>query len=325
MSASYTDSEDEGLGALLEEPEGYRPATPPPTVRSYKRRKYGGTGPLRGPPEVQVGLVSGHPLWGHILYPAAIALARFLELHAPTLLHGADGSKGKNKGKNVLELGAGGGLPGLVAALEGAGQVVISDFPDAALVKNLEQNVQLNIAPAASATDDIAETRAAGFTWGSSPDQLFATLAGSAGAKFDLILLSDLVFNHSQHAALLKTCLTCLSPSSPSPPGPSSSRPTPATSTTRDGAESDEPAATVDLTTTTTDSRPVATPAVLCFFSHHRPKFVEADLGIISLARELGWDVERVWHDPNAGPAFPEDAGDLSIRGTVHGYMFTRP
>lgn len=60
---------------------------------------------------------------GHILYPAAIALAQFLELHAATLLHGQDGGKGKGRGKNVLELGAGGGLPGLVAALEGAGQV----------------------------------------------------------------------------------------------------------------------------------------------------------------------------------------------------------
>ena len=24
-------------------------------------------------------------------------------------------------------------------------------------------------------------------------------------------------------------------------------------------------------------------------------------------------------------PAFPEDGGDLAIRGTVHGYAFTRP
>jgi hypothetical protein len=61
---------------------------------------------------------------GHVLYPAAIALARFLELHADRLLHGSDGKgKGKGKGKAVLELGAGGGLPGLVAALEGAGNV----------------------------------------------------------------------------------------------------------------------------------------------------------------------------------------------------------
>lgn len=59
---------------------------------------------------------------GHILYPAALAMSRYLELHAATLLHGPDGP-GKGKGKAVLELGAGGGLPGLVAALEGAGKV----------------------------------------------------------------------------------------------------------------------------------------------------------------------------------------------------------
>ncbi|GAA5908378.1 uncharacterized protein JCM6883_004372 [Sporobolomyces salmoneus] len=309
MAASHTDSEDEGLGAFLEEPEGFRPATPPPTVRTYKRRKYGGYGELRGSAEVEVGLVSGHPLWGHILYPAAIALAQFLELHASTLLHAKDGGKGKNKGKNVLELGAGGGLPGLVAALEGAGQVVISDFPDAALVKNLEKNVELNID---SSPDEIAATRAAGFTWGSSPEPLFASLSNSYSSKFDLILLSDLVFNHSQHLALLKTCLSCLS--SPPPPTTAGNDRTQSNSTTK--------LPPIDLTSTSDE--PVNTPAVLCFFSHHRPKFVEADLQILSLAKENGWEVRKVWEDKEAGPAFPEDDGDLTIRGTVHGFMFTR-
>jgi hypothetical protein len=55
-------------------------------------------------------------------------MARFLELHAETLLHGPD-DKGKGKGKAVLELGAGGGLPGLTAALEGAGNVRSFFFP----------------------------------------------------------------------------------------------------------------------------------------------------------------------------------------------------
>jgi hypothetical protein len=47
-----------------QEPADYRPATPPPTVRSYKRRKYGGIGERVGEDDVEVGLVSGHPLWG---------------------------------------------------------------------------------------------------------------------------------------------------------------------------------------------------------------------------------------------------------------------
>lgn len=116
---------------------------------------------------------------GHVLYPAAIALARFLELHAEVLLHGSEG-KGKGKGKAVLELGAGGGLPGLVAALEGAGdvslsspsknrssrtvlttslgQVVISDFPDPSLVNNIAKNIELNVASVPS--DQVATATA---------------------------------------------------------------------------------------------------------------------------------------------------------------------
>ncbi|BGO92879.1 hypothetical protein NBRC10512_008001 [Rhodotorula toruloides] len=305
MPSSASGSDDEGFGAVFEEPEGFRPPTPPPTVRNYKRRKYGGVGERVGPEEVEVGLVSGHPLWGHILYPAAIALSQFLELHASTLLHGPDG-QGKGKGKAVLELGAGGGLPGLTAALEGAGNVVISDFPDPALVKNIAQNVETNVSSLGSTS--VAETCAKGFTWGSPADSLLEVLGDpSSSRKFDLILLSDLVFNHSQHAALLNTCLSCLSTTPPRPSAPA--------------PETEAPAQPpCDLS----DPSTLATPAVLCFFSHHRPWLVDADLQILDLAQEKGWKVTKVWEDPEAGPAFPEDGGDLAIRSTVHGWMFTR-
>ncbi|KAK4054947.1 Protein N-terminal and lysine N-methyltransferase efm7 [Microbotryomycetes sp. JL201] len=137
-------SSDIGFGDMMEEPANFRPATPPPTVRTYSRRHFA-TEHERpdASNDVRVGLVSGHPLWGHILYPAAIALSRFLELHADTLLHSQDK---KGKGKAVIELGAGGGLPGLVAALEGADKTVITDFPDPALVDNIAKNIELNVA-----------------------------------------------------------------------------------------------------------------------------------------------------------------------------------
>ncbi|GAA6047287.1 hypothetical protein JCM3770_001868 [Rhodotorula araucariae] len=304
-SSPSAGSDSDGFGAVFEEPADFRPPTPPPTVRAYKRRNYGGDGAQVGADEVEVGLVSGHPLWGHILYPAAIAMAHFLELHAATLLHGPNG-RGKGKGKAVLELGAGGGLPGLTAALEGAGNVVISDFPDASLVRNLEKNVELNVTLLGSS--DVADACAKGFTWGSAPDALLESLSADGTRKFDLILLSDLVFNHSQHAALLASCLSCLAPSSPlrqsAPAGGAAPPPQPA----------------VDL------SAPdgLRTPAVLCFFSHHRPWLVDADLGILQLAEESGWACTKVWEDPEAGPAFPEDGGDLAVRSTVHGWMFTR-
>lgn len=54
----------------------YRPATPPPTIKSYARRALGGSSDgaaLIGPAEVDVGLVSGHPLWGMLTSPAVLA------------------------------------------------------------------------------------------------------------------------------------------------------------------------------------------------------------------------------------------------------------
>lgn len=254
-----------------------------------------------GVDNVQVGLVGGHhSLWGHVLYPAAIALSRFLELHSDVLLR-AETALGR-KGKNVLELGAGGGLPGLVAALEGALHVVISDFPDIMLIRNIESNIESNL----DSIKSECTATAAGYTWGRPPTSLLSYLPHSE--KFDLILLSDLVFNHSQHAALLDSCLALLAPPSSNnfPPSTSSAMPTP----------------DVDLSNPSS----LRTPALLCFFSHHRPTkaLVEADLGLLSMAKAKGWKVERVWKDSEAGPAFPEDEGDICIRGTVHGWLLTR-
>ena len=45
------------------------------------------------------------------------------------------------KGKSVLELGAGAGLPSLVCAINGASQVVVTDYPDADLIENLRYNI----------------------------------------------------------------------------------------------------------------------------------------------------------------------------------------
>ena len=44
-----------------------------------------------------------------------------------------------------MELGAGAGLPGIVAALEGAELVVLSDYESQSLIDNLKRNVQENV------------------------------------------------------------------------------------------------------------------------------------------------------------------------------------
>ena len=89
--------------------------------------------------------------------------------------------------------------------------------------------------------------------------------------------------DHSQHAALLRTCEACL--------------------------------------------RDSTTPTLLLFYSHHRPTadLIAKDRGFAELAVSQGWSCERVVEDKNAGPAFPEDSGDLSIRSTVHGFVLRPP
>ena len=97
-----------------------------------------------------------HAVYGILRWNAARAFASYLDRN-PQLY----------RGLRVLELGAGGGLPGIVAAKNGARQVrsplttsrihhahrfrfafkkvVLTDYPDSDLVRNLEHNVDHNI------------------------------------------------------------------------------------------------------------------------------------------------------------------------------------
>lgn len=55
----------------------------------------------------------------------------------------------------MLELGAGAGLPSLVAAILGARRVVVTDYPDADLIANLNHNIA-NISAAKDPTAIIS-------------------------------------------------------------------------------------------------------------------------------------------------------------------------
>ncbi|KAH9010147.1 nicotinamide N-methyltransferase [Lactarius hengduanensis] len=168
-------------------PDPPRPPSPEPTIAVYESGVTD-AGTPRLWSTITVRLVGSHPLWGHYLWNAARVLARYLE-RTPTLYRGLD----------VLELGAGAGLPGLVVAKSGARNVVLTDYPDRALVDNMAHNVAQN---------GVAHVVAVlGYVWGRPVEPLSAR-----GAKFDLIILSDLIFNHSQHRALLWTCERAVAP-----------------------------------------------------------------------------------------------------------------
>jgi hypothetical protein len=79
---------------------------------------------------------------------------------------------------------------------------VLTDYPDQALVVNLWHNVSSNIP-----TDIVAKVDVQGYIWGQPIGPLLQELPPvSAGPKgFDLIILSDLIFNHSQVSPFIAT------------------------------------------------------------------------------------------------------------------------
>jgi len=133
-------------------------------------------------------------LKGHLLWNAGQVVALYLEQHAEQLI----------RGKTVLELGAGGGLPSLVSAVLGAQKVVVTDYPDLDLILNLRHNIQH-----CSLLREKPNIVAEGFLWGSSPELLKSHLQPSMEG-FDLLILADILFNHSEHAKLVATLRDCL-------------------------------------------------------------------------------------------------------------------
>jgi Lysine methyltransferase len=120
-------------------------------------------------------------LFGHYVWNASVQLAVFLEegLLMDTEVVGrqsrSEGLDWSVRDKSVLELGAGSGLAGIVAAKAGACEVVISDYPAPVVLANLRANVARNLTP-----EMRRRCRVVGHEWGnlptaaaSSPQSLF--------------------------------------------------------------------------------------------------------------------------------------------------------
>lgn len=174
--------------SLFQEPEDF--VRPPPEHHFTTYRREGD----KEPSEVILRLVGHSPLWGHLLWNAGIYTANFLEKNAEALV----------RGKRILELGAAAGLPSLVCALNGAEKVVSTDYPDPELISNVQYNFSICKAI------DSKKVSAKGYIWGADvrtlvfDDEDVPDLEETQ--KFDLIILSDLIFNHTEHRKLLKTC-----------------------------------------------------------------------------------------------------------------------
>jgi len=260
------DSEDEtDLNDIFKEEDQPPPA--PPTEALYQRSVNNAS------KEITIRLVGKHPLWGHHLWNAAKCFADFLDQNGLEFC----------LGRRILELGAGGALPSIISALNGAQRVVITDYPDSELIENIRVNVVNNLPPEIRLIVDVQ-----GHTWGKDVKPLLAPLSTDPSSpvshKFDVILLSDLIFNHSQHRALLQTCEAALEASHSGAPG---------------------------------------TPCLLVFFTHHRPWLIKEDLAFFNIARERGWKTKKLL-DRKMKAMFKNDPGDEDIRATVEGWQLYR-
>ena len=192
-----TRSDDELMGGdLFAEPEGYYKAPSEPHFASYKRK-------VEPQNEISLRLVGLLPLWGHLLWNAGIYTADHLDRNAASLV----------KGKRILELGAAAALPSLICAVNEAEKVVSTDYPDADLITNIKYNFE-------HCAEINSPYAVQGYIWGNDVRPLVCGSDESLWPqsvtdipekdKFDIIILSDVVFNHTEHLKLLETCRSSL-------------------------------------------------------------------------------------------------------------------
>ncbi|KAK9472736.1 uncharacterized protein V1510DRAFT_394311 [Dipodascopsis tothii] len=186
-------SDTEVDAGLFTEPEGFFKAPDPETFDSYERdSKFVKAGE---PSTIRVRLIGKSPLWGHLLWNAAKKTSAWLDEHAAELC----------AGKTVLELGAAAAIPSFIAGLT-ARQVTITDYPDVPLI----DNIRWNVAELGKQGLDASRFAVEPYIWGNDTADVRAHLPAGADG-FDLVILSDVVFNHTEHAKLLKTCVDTLS------------------------------------------------------------------------------------------------------------------
>ncbi|TEA20293.1 Protein N-terminal and lysine N-methyltransferase EFM7 [Colletotrichum sidae] len=171
-----SDVADGDTGALFADPEDFYPPTPPPTFQTHT---------LASGRVLTLHLVGYSPTEAHHLWNGSRVVSDYFESEPSRV-----------SGKTVLELGAGAGLPSLTAGILGAERVVVTDFPDADIVQTMHKNVD-----EAQLEGKVAPV---GYVWGADVRPLLAELPEGRD-RFDVLVLADLLFRHSEHGKLVDT------------------------------------------------------------------------------------------------------------------------
>jgi nicotinamide N-methyltransferase len=91
----------------------------------------------------------------------------------------------------------------------GARRVVVTDYPDPELLETMWRNVRgCELIPGVEDDDDGLPIVVEGLVWGADPGKVLGYLGGEAekGEEgFDVLILADLLFRHSEHKNMLRT------------------------------------------------------------------------------------------------------------------------
>lgn len=234
--------------------------------------------------------------------------------------------------------------------------MVLTDYPDSALIDNISHNVRENVPAALAGRVDVQVASPLAQLPLSLTDILLGIhlgpprraapsrpwrrdsefyrgrevrpnhpvrphlqpLAGAASPSLPSSPSTSEADHPPQHDALLDTCDRALSrPSPASAPAPDSGH-----------AKVETPA-----------------PCLLVFYTHHRPRFAPRDMEFFAKARARGWACDevvterypvrrallrthsmkrRLMRCTVVQPMFPEDPGEEEVRATVHGWMLRR-
>ncbi|KAL0467034.1 hypothetical protein QR685DRAFT_575080 [Neurospora intermedia] len=164
-------------------------------------------------------------LFSHFLWNASLMLAELIEAGTLGLKAGEDTTGagagtvdvGKRvavppladfdiRGRSTIEMGAGTGLPSLMAALLGAKRVLVTDYPAPVVIENLRKNVELNLKDQKGAARGV-EVAVEGHGWG----DLETPLALENKGAFDRVLCADCLWMPWQHENLRRSIAWFLS------------------------------------------------------------------------------------------------------------------
>ena len=154
--------------------------------------------------------------------------------------------------------------------MNGARRVVVTDYPDPELIENLQHNIEH-----CEALTDKSVILAEGYLWGNASDKLRSHLDGDRDG-YDLMILADILFNHSEHEKLVASLRTTL----------------------RRSLEA----------------------RALVFFTPYRPWLLDKDLRFFELAKQAGFQVDKLFEKVMDKVMFDNDPGDELLRRTVFGY-----